>query len=182
LADFKSIFGEKEKMIKPKNKFPDLELPLINGTQWNLSAQKSDVFTMLVFYRGLHCPICKIYLEELKSKLDSFIEKGVHLIAISCDTAEKAKKAGNEWKISEIPVGYDLEVDKARELGLFISKGISDKEPEIFSEPAVFLIKPDQTLYASAIQSMPFARPDWDDILDAIDYVGKNDYPARGGA
>jgi hypothetical protein len=29
---------------------------------------------------------------------------------------------------------------------------------------------------------MPFARPDWDDILDAIDYVGKNDYPARGGA
>ncbi|WP_047419456.1 peroxiredoxin-like family protein [Cellulophaga sp. Hel_I_12] len=169
-------------MIKPKNKFPDLEVALTNGAQWSLSAQKSDTFTMLVFYRGLHCPVCKKYLEELKKKLDAFSNKGVHLVAISCDSEARAKKTTEEWSISEIPLGYDLEITKARELGLFISKGISDKEPEAFSEPAVFLIRPNQTLYASAIQSMPFARPHWDDILNAIDFVTKNEYPARGGA
>lgn len=169
-------------MTKPTEKFPNLELPLINGTQWNLEAQESKTFTMLVFYRGLHCPICKKYLEELKTKLDAFIERGVHLIAISCDSEERAKQAGEQWKISEIPVGYNLSIQKARELGLFISEGISDKEPKEFSEPAIFLISPDQTLYASAVQSMPFARPNWEDILNAIDYITKNDYPARGGA
>jgi peroxiredoxin len=169
-------------MIKPKNKFPDLDVALTNGTQWNLSAQKSDTFTMLVFYCGLHCPVCKKYLEELKTKLDAFSNKGVHLVAISCDSEARAKKTATSWDISEIPLGYDLAITKARELGLFISEGISDKEPEMFSEPAVFLIRPDQTLYASAIQSMPFARPNWKDILNAIDFVTKNEYPARGEA
>tara|TARA_R110002051_G_scaffold324970_1_gene424867 strand:+ start:39800 stop:40309 length:510 start_codon:yes stop_codon:yes gene_type:complete len=169
-------------MIKPKIKFPDLVVALTNGTQWSLSAQKNDTFTMLVFYRGLHCPVCKKYLEELKTKLDAFSDKGVHLVAISCDSEARAKKTAASWDISEIPLAYDLQITKARELGLFISNGISDKEPDAFSEPAVFLIKPDQTLYASAIQSMPFARPNWEDILNAVDFISKKEYPARGGA
>lgn len=168
-------------MIKPETTVPNLSLSLINNTQWELNAQQSDKFTMLVFYRGLHCPICKTYLEALATKLNDFSERGVHLIAISCDSEERAKKAGEEWDIPEIPVGFNLSIDEAREWGLYISESISDKEPDTFSEPGLFLIKPDGTLYASAIQTMPFARPDWDDILNAIDYVTKNDYPARGG-
>lgn len=169
-------------MIKPKTQVPNLELPLINETQWSLKAQESDAFTMLVFYRGLHCPICKKYLEDLATKLKDFSERGVNLIAVSCDTERKAKKAGEEWNIPSLPIGYDLTIDAARDWGLYISDGISDKEPNQFCEPGLFLIRPDQTLYASALQTMPFARPNWDDILNAIDYVGKNDYPSRGGA
>lgn len=169
-------------MIKPKTQVPDLELPLINDTQWSLQAQESEAFTMLVFYRGLHCPICKKYLEALATKLEAFSERGVNLIAISCDTEERAKKAGEDWNIPSLPIGFNFTIEAAREWGLYISNGISDKEPDEFCEPGLFLIKADQTLYASAIQTMPFARPNWDDILNAIDYVGKNDYPARGGA
>ncbi|MFS4446500.1 peroxiredoxin-like family protein [Maribacter sp. 2307UL18-2] len=168
-------------MIKPKTEVPDITLPLINDTQWTLSEQRSSSFTMLVFYRGLHCPVCRKYLQELTKKLSDFSERGVHLIAISCDTEERAKKAGEEWSISELPVGYALPIETAREWGLFISKGIKDTEPGEFSEPALFLIRPDRTLYASSIQTMPFARPNWDDILDAIDFVEKKGYPARGG-
>lgn len=169
-------------MIKPKTTVPDLTLPLINDTHWTLSEQRSSAFTMLIFYRGLHCPICKKYLEALTKKLSDFSERGVHLIAVSCDNEERAKKAGNEWTIPELPVGYGLPIETAREWGLFISKGIKDSEPDEFSEPAIFLVRPDNTLYASSVQTMPFARPDWDEILSAIDYVDKNDYPARGGA
>jgi len=168
-------------MLKPKEKVPNLELPLINDTRWSLEAQESEKFTMLVFYRGLHCPICKKYLEELTTHLDDFKERGVHLIAISGDTEERAKKAGKDWNINELPVGYDLPTEIARKWGLYISKGISDKEPATFSEPGLFLIKPDGSLYASAIQTMPFARPHWNDILNAIDFIDKKEYPARGG-
>ena len=168
-------------MIKPKTKIPDLDLQLINDTQWSLHSQQADTFTMLVFYRGLHCPVCKEYLQDLSKKLKDFSDRGVHLIAISCDSEERAKKAGNEWDIAELPVGYELSIETARKFGLYISNGISEKEPNQFCEPGLFLIRPDNTLYASAIQTMPFARPQWEDILNAIDYVAKEDYPARGG-
>jgi peroxiredoxin len=169
-------------MITPKEKVPSLQLPLINDTHWNLSEQRSDTFTMVVFYRGLHCPICKKQLEALAKKLEEFSQRGVHLVAVSCDTEERAKKAGREWNIAELPVGYEMSIEKVKEWGLFISEGISEKEPEQFSEPGLFLIRPDGTLYASTVQTMPFARPKWDDILSAIDYVEENSYPARGGA
>jgi peroxiredoxin len=168
-------------MLKPKQELPDLELSLINDTQWSLFAQESNTFTMLVFYRGLHCPICKKYLQELASKRNDFSKRGVHFIAISCDSKERAIKTGEDWDIDGLPVGFGLTIETARSLGLFISKGISEKEPTHFSEPAVFLVRPDNTLYASSIQTMPFARPVWDDILNAIDLIGKQDYPARGG-
>ena len=168
-------------MIKPKQKTPELELDLINDTQWSLAAQQSDTFTMLVFYRGLHCPKCKIQLESLASKLDDFSERGVHVIAISCNSEEVAKKTAEEWDIDNLPIGFELSIEKAREWGLFISKSISEKEPEHFCEPGIFLVHPDQTLYSSSIQTMPFARPKLDDILQAIDFIGKEDYPARGG-
>ncbi|MGB7394311.1 MAG: peroxiredoxin-like family protein [Pricia sp.] len=168
-------------MIKPNQKTPELELDLINDTQWSLNAQQSDAFTILVFYRGLHCPKCKEQLESLAGKLEDFSQRGVHVIAISCDTEELAKKTAEKWSISELPVGYELSLEKAREWGLFISGAISDKEPEHFCEPGIFLVRPDNTLYASTIQTMPFARPKMDDILNALDFIDKKDYPARGG-
>lgn len=167
-------------MIIPGSKFPNIQVPLINGTNWDLYRQKGQDFTLMVFYRGLHCPICKSYLETLTEKLDEFKSENVHVIAISCDTEERAKKAGSDWDISGLPIGYDFDINKAKELGLFISKAISDDEPSKFSEPGVFLIKPDNTLYASSIQTMPFARPNFNEILEAIGYIKSNDYPARG--
>ncbi len=54
------------------------------------------------------------------------------------------------------------------------------EEPERFSEPALYLIRPDGTLYFGSVQTMPFARAHFSDILAAIDFVLKNNYPARG--
>ena len=167
-------------MIKPRTKVPDISLDLINNTHWKLSEQEPEKYTLLVFYRGLHCPVCKKYLEDLTTKLDQFVDRGINLIAISMDSEEKAKKAGNEWNISSLPVGFELTREKAETLGLYLSKGISEKEPELFSEPAVFLVNPDKTLYFSAVQTMPFARPGFDDMLNAIDFIQKKNYPARG--
>ena len=96
------------------------------------------------------------------------------------DTEKRAKKTGEKWNIPSLPIGYGLTQESAQKWGLYLSEGIQDKEPDLFSEPAVFLVKPDQTLYFSAIQTMPFARPSFKDILKAIDFILEKDYPARG--
>ncbi|TVZ52987.1 peroxiredoxin-like family protein [Dokdonia sp. Hel_I_53] len=167
-------------MILPRSEMPNLELELINGTNWKLSDQNPENFTLLTFYRGLHCPVCKKQLKDLTSKIEDFTKRGVNLIAISMDSEKRANKASDEWELTSLPLAYNLPAEKAKELGLHISEAVSDKEPDFFSEPAMFLVRPDGTLYFSSIQTMPFARPQYEDVLNAIDFVLKEDYPARG--
>ena len=54
------------------------------------------------------------------------------------------------------------------------------EEPPFFVEPALFLVRPDGTLYSGMVQTMPFARPHLDDVLAMIDYVVARDLPPRG--
>jgi hypothetical protein len=54
------------------------------------------------------------------------------------------------------------------------------EEPDRFAEPAIYLVRPDGTLYFGSVQTMLFARPHFADILGAIDFVVKSNYPARG--
>lgn len=50
----------------------------------------------------------------------------------------------------------------------------------LFSEPGVLIVRPDGTLYCGSTQTMPFARPSFQDLLGAIDFAVAKDYPARG--
>lgn len=86
---------------------------------------------------------------------------------------------------SALRFGYGLSLAKAREWGLYISASrgktsIGIEEPERFSEPGVFLIRTDKTIYYLSVQSMPFVRPNFGEMVQALDFVIKNDYPARG--
>lgn len=69
-----------------------------------------------------------------------------------------------------------------RNWGLFVSHGINDDEPAVFSEPALFLIAADSTVYYELILSMPVGRPRLDDLLRALKYWREHNYPARGEA
>ncbi|WP_439129296.1 peroxiredoxin-like family protein [Polaribacter sp.] len=168
-------------MIKPREKAPNLTVDLVNDTTWNLQEQNPKNFTMILFYRGKHCPVCKKQLESLQNKISDFTEKGVNLIAISSNTEELAKQTYKEWDIDGIPIGYDLSIDEARKWGLFISEGIND-EPEHFFEPGLFLIDKEGKVYWESIQSMPFGRPLFKDVLNGISYILEEGYPARGEA
>lgn len=161
---------------------PELKVQTTDGTVWNLFKQTPDNFTMVVFYRGFHCPICKKYLIELQSKLADFIGLGVHVIAISGDADKRALETKKKWGLENLMIGFGISIEEARKWGLFISKRIDEKEPDIFIEPGLFLIKPDGTLYASIISTMPFVRPSFREILSSIDIIVNNDYPARGEA
>jgi len=167
--------------ILPTRAVPDFTVPLIDGGQFQLSQRLGDKFTLLLFYRGVHCPICKMQVRDLQRKLSDFAERGVTVVAISMDSKERAQKSVDEWGVDELLLGYGLSEDLARDLDLYISSGRpGSEEPSIFSEPGMLLVKPDQTLYFTSIQSMPFTRPPFDELLKGIDYALENDYPARG--
>lgn len=167
-------------MLKPKDTAPTLEVESLDGGLWHLSDQHPKTFTMIVFYRGLHCPSCREYLRELDRKLPEFIVRGVEVIAISADSRERAQAARQDWNLGKLGLGYGLTVEKAREWGLFISRRVKHSEPQKFTEPGLFLIKPDHTVYAAFVQSTPFARPNLNQVLAAIDFMIEDDYPVRG--
>lgn len=169
-------------MLLPKEKVPQINIDLVNDTQWDLNAQDPDHFTMVIFYRGKHCPVCKSYLQELQSKISKFTELGVNVIAISSDSEKRAKATYEEWDVADIPMGFEYPIEEAKKWGLYISQGIKDEEPDEFIEPGLFLINTDGTLYSASIQSMPFARPGFDDLLKGLKYIIKKEYPARGAA
>jgi peroxiredoxin len=169
----------------PRRPVPALEVETVGGGTWRLADQSPENFTLVVFYRGLHCPICSNYLGDLNKKAGDFAERGVNLVVISSDGAERAAEAKESWGLGNLTVGYGLDLDKAREWGLFIStsRGKTSTgvmEPDLFSEPAMYLVRPDGTLYFGTVQTMPFARPRFADILGALDFVIANDYPGRG--
>lgn len=171
--------------LMPRQTVPSLSVSTVDGGSWSLADQNPENFTLVVFFRGLHCPICGMYLKDLNSKLEEFAAKGVNVVAISSDNEERAKKAAERWGTDKLTMGYGLDLDQAREWGLYISSsnGVTssgDQEPALFSEPGLFLVRPDGTLYFGTVQTMPFARPDFKQLLGALDFVIAKGYPARG--
>ena len=172
---------------KPRTQTPDLEFATVDGDTWRLADQKPENFTMIVAYRGLHCPICKNYLRDLDRLSEDFEKRGVESVVVSTDDLERAEETKRGWELENLTVGYDLGIDQSRAWGLFISTGRGKtsagiEEPPLFNEPGVFLVRPDGNLYAALTGSMPFARPHFSEILKALQFIIEKDYPGRGEA
>lgn len=171
-------------VLKPRTATPALDISTLNGA-WSLAKQAPENFTMVVVYRGLHCPICKNYLKELSRLAEDFTAKGVNVVVLSSDTEERAATASKEWDIENLTMGYGLTVEQSQAWGLHRSAGrgvtsIGIEEPAEFTEPGLFLVRPDGTLYWSNISTMPFARPHFKEVLGAIEFAVTKNYPARG--
>jgi peroxiredoxin len=171
-------------VLKPRQLVPALNVETLQG-QWSLSDQSPENFTMVVFYRGLHCPLCSKYLKELDKLSSEFAEAGVTVLALSSDDKARIEQTQADWELHNINLGYGVSTEQAQAWGLHRSAGkgktsIGIEEPAEFSEPGLFLIRPDQTLYWSQVSTMPFARPHFKEVLGALGFVLANDYPARG--
>lgn len=172
-------------MLMPRLPVPELRVPTLAHGDYLLTREAPQNFSLVVFYRGLHCPICLKYLLELARLQPEFDKRGVQIIAISSDTRERAQALADKLKSPDLRIGFDLPLAVAREWGLYISTSrgqtsIGIDEPALFSEPGVFIVRPDGTLYYGAVQTMPFARPHFDELLAAIDFALAKNYPARG--
>jgi peroxiredoxin len=171
--------------LVPRAPVPPLRVGTVGGPCWRLCDQKPEHFTVVLFYRGLHCTGCQAQLKELDAKFDSFHSRGVSVLAVSADSRERAERTARDWGIEKLTLCWGLSMEQARAWGLYISEGrginaAGIEEPDFFVEPAVFLVNPDGTLYAGMVQTMPFARPRLDDLLAAIDHMTRRGLPPRG--
>ena len=121
----------------PRQPVPALSVETIAHGRWNLADSKPANFTLIVVYRGLHCPICRPYLSELNRLAGEFVQRGVEVIALSSDNAERAAQAVRDWKLIATRVGYGLSIDDARTWGLYVSTS-RGKTSTGFEEPALF--------------------------------------------
>ena len=168
-------------MIRPGKQAPELKVHTVSDEEWDLHSKRPEKFLMIVFYRGFHCPICKKYLQDLSDHADQFFKQGVlDIIAVSGDNEERAYKAKEEWDLSNVEVGFDQSLESMKEWGLFISESIKKNEPKFFGEPGLFILDSDRNIFYSALNSMPFGRPRFDDMIDALEFINENDYPPRG--
>ena len=172
-------------MLMPRQKTPGLTVETIADGSFDLASEGSERGTVICFYRGLHCPICATYLTELEKLTPQFAERGVSTIAISSDVEDRAQGMAEKIEAKNLRIGYGLSLPVAKEWGLYISTSrgttsIGIEEPALFSEPGLFMVTPEQSLYYGSVQTMPFVRPHFSELVGALDFAIKNNYPARG--
>ncbi|MDQ3269865.1 MAG: AhpC/TSA family protein [Pseudomonadota bacterium] len=158
--------------------FPDLSFPRVGGGR--VSPSQGSGWRMLVVYRGRHCPLCRKYLAALENLLGAYTDAGVEVMAVSTDSVEKAEPdvAEQGWTF---PVGYGMEMEQMKALGLYVSSPRSPEETDRpFAEPGTFVINPDGALHIVDISNAPFSRPDLQGLLNGLKFIQENDYPIRG--
>ncbi len=172
-------------MLYPRQNTPALSVETLSHGHYNLANEIPKNFSLIVFYRGLHCPLCAKYLIELERLVPEFEKRGVNVIALSSDNRERTQQMADKVQAKNLRFAYGVTLEVARNWGLYISESLGKtslgiEEPALFSEPGVFMVRPDQTLYYGNVQTMPFARPNFNDLVGGLDFILANDYPTRG--
>lgn len=161
----------------PGRALPSIELDTLDGGRLALDAAG---WRAIVVYRGAHCPLCRKYLAGLEGMKGDFADAGVDLVAISADSAERARPFIEDTGFS-MPVGVGLGVADMQRLGLYVSDPRSAEEaPSPFAEPALFVVRPDRRLQIVERANAPFVRPDMQGVLAGLGFVMSKDYPIRG--
>jgi peroxiredoxin len=175
--------------VTPGDTMPAIDARLVGGGEWELLEEKPGKLSLIAFYRGAFCPICRTWLGDLDRLVPQFEKRGVSVIALSCDAKPAAEKSVADWGLKKLRVGYKLSIEHARKAGLYISQGRGVnpgsglKEPMLFAEPALLLVKPEGELYAAWIQSAPYARAHVAEVLTAVDnFLARNLPKPRGSA
>lgn len=164
----------------PGQPFPAIDLPRVGGGRVDNSLFDGATITALNVYRGLHCPRCKAQLGDFLTHKSEMDAAGIKVVSISTDPQDRAETAVADWGLGDMAVGYDMTVDQARALGLYISQSIREAETARFAEAGLFMIRPDGILWGSSINTFPFMRPTAAMLLDAVKTMTDRNYPPRG--
>lgn len=159
--------------------FPSFSVPKIGGGSFRIGGNREG-WTLLIVYRGKHCGRWKNYLNKFEKTYSDWQKAGFEVVCVSADPIEKVTDDIEDFGWT-FDIGYDLQEDHMRQMGLYISDPLTTQETDRrFAEPGVFCIRPDGTTQIVAISNGPAARPDLDELLDGMIFTIENDRPARG--
>jgi hypothetical protein len=149
-------------MLMPTTPAPPLSLPVTGGGSTDdlaLGTGTDGRFTLVVFFRGLHCPVCRAQLSELDRRREDVAAAGVgRVVAISMETAERSASLVERWHLDALAVAHSL------------------------TEPGMVVLDADGTVFWTSVASTPFGRPPLDDVLAGLRLAQEAGYPVRGAA
>ena len=160
---------------------PAITLPLVCGDEATLGqTSASNVWQIIIIYRGIHCPICQKYLKRLEELREGFTKASAEILAVSGDPLEKAREMVEKHDL-KFPVAYDLSIQQMTQLGLYISEPRSPQETDRpFAEPATFALNKKGKIQLIELSNTPFNRADLSELLETLEWIDENDYPIRG--
>ena len=95
--------GHIPKGLKVGQKAPIIKAYDLNGNLVNMEVELKNKQLVLIFYRGVWCPVCIRYLKNLQDSLNYIENLGAKVIAITPEVDEKAKstesKTGATFRI-----------------------------------------------------------------------------------
>ncbi|WP_421701319.1 peroxiredoxin-like family protein [Aliiroseovarius sp.] len=160
--------------------FPVTTVSRLGGGTLTLGKPETADWQLILVYRGLHCPICRGYMEDLEPRLSEFAEIGIEVVIVSADPVEKAEKLRADHAPT-VPIGFDLSIAQMKMLGLYVSAPRTPQETDRpYAEPGLFLVNPEGHLHMVDISNAPFLRPELDKLPARIKFVLDNDHPIRG--
>ena len=165
--------------IQPADVFPDIQFKMMDGSTKQLGG-KSSRWTVLVAYRGDHCPRCKTYIAKLEELAKSYADREVDLYLASMDPEPVAKRTieENNWTL---PVAHSMSVEDCQRLSLFLTDHEEGAELSgCYSEPGLYLINPEGLTQVIETSNSPSVRPDLEVVLDGIIGTQDRNLPIRG--
>jgi peroxiredoxin len=87
---------------------PDLAGYSLNGEEYRLPEAPGEP-TIVVFYRGADCGLCRLQLEQLQQYLPAYRRQGARVVAVTLDSPEVtrvlAEQAGLEYELVSVDGG-----------------------------------------------------------------------------
>ena len=159
---------------------PEMTFAKVGGGNVTVGGLR-DRWSLLVVYRGKHCPRCKKYLNKFNAMLAEW-DAIMDVVVVSADTEDKANADVAEFGWS-FDLGYGLSEAQMHALGLYVSDPLYEAETTTrFAEPGTFAIRQNGELMLVDISNGPAARPDLEELLDGMRFNIINDWPVRGTA
>ena len=159
---------------------PEMTFAKVGGGNVTVGGLR-DRWSLLVVYRGKHCPRCKKYLNKFNAMLAEW-DAIMDVVVVSADTEDKANADVAEFGWS-FDLGYGLTEAQMHALGLYVSDPLFEAETTTrFAEPGTFAIRANGELMLVDISNGPAARPDLEELLDGMRFNIINDRPVRGTA
>lgn len=173
----------KSTKIAAGSTFPSLPAQTLAGDTVDLARPADGAkWKILVVYRGQHCPLCTKYLNKLEEHVQSLVDIGVDVAAVSGDS--RAQLASHMEKLDvSFPIFHGLTIEQMQTLGLYISHPRSEKETDHpFPEPGLFVINADNKVQVVDVSNNPFVRPELAALVSGLQWIKdpENDYPIRG--
>ncbi|MEU7689081.1 peroxiredoxin family protein [Microbispora hainanensis] len=152
-------------LLNPGDRFPDLDVTLIDGETLRLPDALAGSFGVVLFYRGSWCPYCKAQLRAFQRSLDALGGVEAKVVALSVDDEATTKDLVTTLRL-DFPVGHSADPDLlARTTGAFVND-----DPR-YVQSTGFVLDPAGRVVVSVYSSGAIGRLVPDDVVGLIRYI-----------